>query len=87
MWPDPVRDYGTLLLVLLEVGGGASGVLIFFAVGRILIACQRSSLAGPSELPEVISTTPSLPRPATKYRICQSNSTPWRAPLRTPMQI
>jgi len=32
----PVRDYGTLLLVLLAVGGGASGVLIFFAVGRIL---------------------------------------------------
>jgi len=32
----PVRDYGMLLLVLLAVGGGASGVLIFFAVGRIL---------------------------------------------------
>ncbi len=32
----PVRDYGTLLLVLLAVGGGASGVLIFFVVGRIL---------------------------------------------------
>ena len=32
----PVRDYGTLLLVLLGVGGGASGLLIFFAVGRIL---------------------------------------------------
>ena len=32
----PVRDYGRLLLVLLAVGGGASGLLIFLAVGRIL---------------------------------------------------
>jgi PAS domain S-box-containing protein len=32
----PIRDYGTWLLVLLAVGGVATGALIFFALGRIL---------------------------------------------------
>ncbi len=32
----PIRDYNTLLLGLLVIGGAASGALIFFAIGRIL---------------------------------------------------